>query len=252
MLPTWRNRLADAANHLHVPHCCRMRLTGECCWLVMWLSGEYRRRMVFLTRDRVRAWQVKWFAWELTALFRKLVFALAMVFVSSNGYIQLLVVGTYSCVHLGFTYYCMPHTSRIHNIVDMFLQAQLILVILFALTNIVDQTGESPSTQPHPFFLHKHLPTPTRSTPTVNPPLHPSPPPPNTTNTTRPLSQTTPHLALKEPHAPFQKRHLAPTPPPSNTTYPWLPGTVKCERGRLTAGGGIANRAEDHHDQVRT
>jgi len=51
-------------------------------------------------------------------------------------------------VHLGFTFYCQPHKSRVHNVVDMWLQVQLILVILFALTNIVSQTGPSPFLSP--------------------------------------------------------------------------------------------------------
>jgi hypothetical protein len=101
------------------------------------LDRVFVREFGFLTE----CYQMKWCYWEMAVILRKAVFAFSVGFVSRSGYIQLLVLATYSVVHLGFTFYCMPHRSRLHNYCDIWLQVQLVLIILAALTNIVGQTG---------------------------------------------------------------------------------------------------------------
>jgi hypothetical protein len=124
------------------------------CWIIVFPSVQfYILRKAWhneLIMDRLFIRQFGWlfdcyeakhFWWELAVLFRKAFIVGIANTVTDNTYLQLLSLGVFLTIYLFWTFYMQPYVHERHNVVDMFLQMQFIMIILFALTNIVGNDG---------------------------------------------------------------------------------------------------------------
>ena len=89
----------------------------------------------------IEPYEIKYFWWEIAVIIRKTVIVTAQGVFTHNGYLQLLVVITYSCFHLTMTFYCRPHAHFRHTVIDVWLQIQFLLLSSYAFSNIIGQDG---------------------------------------------------------------------------------------------------------------
>ena len=89
----------------------------------------------------LETYEVKYFWWEVAALSRKAVVVGIANTITDNTYLQLLNLTVLLSVYLFWTFYCSPYVHDRHTMVDIWLQLQLLLVLTFALTNLVGNDG---------------------------------------------------------------------------------------------------------------
>ena len=112
---------------------------------ILWTAWQMEliRDRIFVRRFGwlIEPYEIKYFWWELAVLARKTVVASAQGIFTQNGYLQLVVILTYCCFHLGMTCYCRPHIQTRHTVIDMWLQIQFLILCAYAFTNIIGQDG---------------------------------------------------------------------------------------------------------------
>ena len=88
-----------------------------------------------------RAYEHKYFWWELVGIFRRGVLVALGAMFNHSGNTQLLFAIPYLACHLFATAYFQPHLLPRHNFMDLWLQAQLLLMACYGLTNVVGNQG---------------------------------------------------------------------------------------------------------------
>ena len=86
-------------------------------------------------------YEAKYFWWEVAILFRKAVVVVIANSVTDNTYLALLALSVFLVIHLFWTFYTQPYVQERHTIVDIWLQMQLLLLLVFSFTNIVGNDG---------------------------------------------------------------------------------------------------------------
>jgi hypothetical protein len=86
-------------------------------------------------------YEAKYFWWEVAILCRKAFVVGIANTITDNSYLQLLTLCVFLVVHLFWTFYTQPYVQERHTIVDIWLQIQLLMLLIFALTNIVGNDG---------------------------------------------------------------------------------------------------------------
>mmetsp|Transcript_17005 Transcript_17005/g.41491 ORF Transcript_17005/g.41491 Transcript_17005/m.41491 type:complete len:1661 (-) Transcript_17005:73-5055(-) len=97
----------------------------------------FRQRMGWLFDP----YEIKYFWWEATEILRKAVLLFAQGTLKNNAGFQLLFAIGFLALHLLATAYFRPYKKYRHNVLALWLQAQLLLLACYALTNIVGKKG---------------------------------------------------------------------------------------------------------------
>jgi len=86
-------------------------------------------------------YEARYFWWEIAVLFRKAFIVGVAGTITDNTYIQLVLLIVFLSTHLFWTFYMNPHIHDRHNVVDIFLQIQFLILLTFALSNLVGNDG---------------------------------------------------------------------------------------------------------------